>query len=121
LPLRGKLVHFEITAVKVTQVASKGVTAIKLITKNTRRETTHSHPNRGVTRGARFHGRRKVSTMPQLLSSTARLLPKDLSFEHGGRQTCFLPRAPSNLGTPLHPKQHVRCTLNHKKYITPAE
>ena len=29
--------------------------------------------------------------------STVHLLPKDLRFEHGGRQTCFLPQAPSNL------------------------
>jgi len=34
--------------------------------------------------------------------NTVHLLPKYLRFEHGGRQTCFLPRAPSDLGTPLH-------------------
>jgi len=33
--------------------------------------------------------------------NTVHLLPKDLRFEHGGGQTCFLPRAPSNLVTPL--------------------
>jgi len=33
---------------------------------------------------------------------------KDLRFEHGGRQTCFLPRAPSNLVTSL--PQTIRAT-----------
>ena len=34
--------------------------------------------------------------------NTVHLLPKDLRFEHTwGRQTCFFPRAPSTLGTPL--------------------
>ena len=32
--------------------------------------------------------------------NTVHVLPKD-RFEHGGRQTCFSPRVPSNLGTPL--------------------
>jgi len=33
--------------------------------------------------------------------SAVNLPPKELSFEHWGRQTCVLPRAPSNLVTPL--------------------
>jgi len=50
--------------------------------------------------GARFPGRRKVQTMSQVLQYT--------TFASGrpqvrtcGRQTCFSPRAPSNLVTPL--------------------
>jgi len=33
--------------------------------------------------------------------NTVHLLPQDLGFEHGGRQTCFLSRGSSNLVTPL--------------------
>ena len=33
--------------------------------------------------------------------NTVHLLRKDLRFEYGGRQTCFLPRAPSNFVMPL--------------------
>ena len=50
---------------------------------------------------------------------TVHLLPKDLRFEHGqgGRQTCFLPRAPSNLVTPLLDKlRNVRQGLCSNYY-----
>jgi len=33
--------------------------------------------------------------------STVNLLPKDLRFDRGDAKLCFLPRAPSNLVTPL--------------------
>ena len=73
---------------------------------------------RGVTKGARVPfprrwitmkapndcvGRRKVLTMSQVL----RLLPKDLQVRTYGRQTCFLPRVPSNLVTSLAVIQYL--------------
>jgi len=74
----------------------------------------HCVATRGVTRGAQFPGRRitmatpnhcagrrKVPTMPQVLSSTAHICFRKISGQTWGRQTDFLPRAPSNLVTPL--------------------
>jgi len=56
---------------------------------------------RGMTRGGKgdtisraqnhFGGRRKLLTMSQVLSSSADLLPKDFSFEHGGSKLVSLP------------------------------
>jgi len=47
-------------------------------------------------------GRRKVPTMSQVLSSIKYFCFRKTSGSNMGRQTCFLPRAPSNLVTPLH-------------------
>jgi len=75
---------------------------------------------RGVTRGAmggaiprapnHYWGAESLRRAPKspnnvtsAFFNTVHLLPKELRFEHGGRrrQTCFLPRAPFNLVTPL--------------------
>jgi len=39
--------------------------------------------------------------------NTVHLLLKELTLEHGGRQTSFLPQAPSNLVTPLVLGRHL--------------
>jgi len=68
--------------------------------------------SRGATRGAGgtilrapndCGGRRKVPTMSQVLSSVLYICFRKISVSNmgGGRQTCLLPRAPSNLVTPL--------------------
>jgi len=81
--------------------------------------------SRGLTRGARglnsqgaksLWGRRKVPRMSEVLSSTAHLLPKGPRFEKG-RQTCFLPRAPSNLLTPL-PALQLLVNFKRFSYLT---
>jgi len=46
-------------------------------------------------------GRRKLPIIHKYFLHYSTFAPKDLRFEHGGRQTCFLPLAPSNLVTPL--------------------
>jgi len=46
-------------------------------------------------------GLRKVPTMSQVLSSIQYICFLKSSALNTGRQTCFLPRAPSNLVTPL--------------------
>ena len=78
---------------------------------------------RGITKGARRHncpgseslwGHRitkgdtewlwRTSKSPHKVTTffnTVHLLLKDLSFEHGERQTWFLPRTPANLVTPF--------------------
>ena len=65
-------------------------------------ECTEGWKEGTLTRAPNHWGRRKVSTLSQVLSSI-HLLPKDLSsnMEAPSRQNYFLPRAPSNLGTPL--------------------
>jgi len=76
--------------------------------------------NEGV-KGARFSGcriimgapnhcggRRNVSTMSQVLSSTAYLLPKDLRFEHGGAK---LVSCSGRHLTSLRP-----CAINHDTF-----
>ena len=58
---------------------------------------------RGVARGAQFSGRRITAGAPKspnnvtsTFSPAVQLFPRDY-FRTLGRQTCFLPRAPSNL------------------------
>jgi len=46
-------------------------------------------------------GRRKVPTTSQVLSSIQYICFRKTSGWNMGRQTCFLPRAPSSLVTPL--------------------
>jgi len=65
----------------------------------------HPEVYRGGTRGAQCPGCRKVPLISEVLFARQYIY---LSFEHRntsasnmGRQTCFLPRAPSNLGTRL--------------------
>jgi len=50
-----------------------------------------------VTRGAP----KSPNNVTNTFFNTAHLLPRDLRFEHGGHPTCFLPRAPSSLVTPM--------------------
>ena len=57
--------------------------------------------NRGVTRGAQFPGRRKVPTMSQALFQYGTFASARPLIWAWGRQTCFSPRAPSNVVTPL--------------------
>ena len=57
----------------------------------------------GATARAPSHYGGAKSLRASSFFSTVHLLPKDFSFEHAGRQTCFLPRAPSNLATTLIP------------------
>ena len=73
--------------------------------------------SRGVTRGGKggatprapsnyggaksVRGRLEVPTMSQALSSLQKSCFGKTSVSNMGRQTCFLPRAPSNLVTPL--------------------
>jgi len=45
--------------------------------------------------------RRKVPTLSQLLSSVQYICSQKSQVRAWGRQTCFLPRAPSDLVTPL--------------------
>ena len=101
--------------------------------------------SRGVTRGARGHyfrgaeslwGRRITSGDAERLRgapkspnnvtsiqyiwfwktfNTVHLLPKDLTFEHG-RQTCFLPQAPSNLVAPLA-HSWKNCDSSNKRFL----
>jgi len=46
-------------------------------------------------------GRRKVPIMSQVISSIQHICFRNTSGSNTGRQTCFLPRVPSNLVTPL--------------------
>ena len=84
--------------------------------------------SRGVTKGqggaitrARNHsggteilkGHQMIAGAPKNPNNVTRtffnaihLLPEDLRFENGGCQTCFLPRAQSNLVTPLRVIQY---------------
>jgi len=55
----------------------------------------------GRNREAQFPGRRKVPTMSHLLSSIQYICFRKTSVSNMGAPTCFLPRAPSNLVTPL--------------------
>ena len=48
-----------------------------------------------------LRGRRTVLTMPQVLQCSIFTSERPQVRTWGGRQTCFLPRAPSNLVTPL--------------------
>jgi len=52
--------------------------------------------------GTQTPGRRKVPTMPQALFLLySKFASERAQVQTWGRQTWFLPRAPSNLGTPL--------------------
>jgi len=53
-------------------------------------------------RAESLRGLRKVPTMSQVLSSIQHICFGTISGSNMGRQTCFLPRAPSNLIVPLH-------------------
>ena len=64
---------------------------------------------RGRTRGAQFPGRRitigapkSLNNVTNILSSTQYICFWKTSGSNMGRQTCFLPREPSNLITPLY-------------------
>ena len=69
-------------------------------------------PGRRIIMGAPNHcgrprmaavGPKRPNNVTSTSFSTAHLLRKDLSFEHGGAKfNCFLPRAPSNPVTPLY-------------------
>ena len=60
------------------------------------------HGARGVTRGTMSRAPKRPNSVANTFLNTVRLLRKDFRFGHGGRQTCFLSRAPFNLGTPVH-------------------
>jgi len=69
----------------------------------TRRGKGAQFPERRITMGALNHcgGRRKVPTMSQVLSSIHTFASERPHIRTLGHQTCILPRAPSNLVTPL--------------------
>jgi len=78
-----------------------------------------SHQGRnGGEKGAQFPGcwvnmgRRKVLKMSQVLSSIRWICFRKSSGSNIGRQTCFLPWAPSNLVTPLRATQNMSARCN---------
>ena len=71
--------------------------------RNERGARREQFPGRRATMGAPngCGGRRKVPTMSQVLPSTPYICLQRPQARTWGRQTCFLPRAPSNLVMPL--------------------
>ena len=72
-----------------------------------------------------LRGRRRVPAMSQVISSRQYIWFRKISGWNTGRQTCFLPRAPSNLVTPLvqcmcvlaytcikHKEPSIKCHIN---------